>query len=140
MRRWPFVDKNYIELQNIINGALQPLVSKLNALEEKVDKLTSSYVARDDLEKLRQETVLRDGYEVRLASLVARDTQLEEIIKRLDTHMRQEIKDLEERIDKQAQAELSSTDRGWIRFSQLIGAIAIIISLLGVFIGHVQFH
>jgi len=134
------VDRNYVDLTNIINGALAPVVTKINTLEEKVDKLTTSYVARDDLDKLRQEMVMRDGYEVRLASLTARDTQLEEVLKRIDIHMRQEIKDLKDELSQKDQAVLSASDRGWIRFSQITGTLALIIGLLEIFVGHIQFH
>ena len=134
------MDRNYVDLTNIINGALAPVVTKINTLEEKVDKLTTSYVARDDLDKLRQEMVMRDGYEVRLASLTARDTQLEEVLKRIDIHMRQEIKDLKDELSQKDQAVLSASDRGWIRFSQITGTLALIIGLLEIFVGHIQFH
>jgi hypothetical protein len=48
---------DYSDLAVILQSTINPLVSKLSTLEDKVDKLNQDRVTRTDLEKLRGEIV-----------------------------------------------------------------------------------
>lgn len=145
---------DYSELANLIQATMSPLINKIQTIENKVDILSQDRVTRTDLEKLRGEIVGsfvdRASYEARQAALVDRnaatDMSMRELRKDMDADL-QKIHDrlesgkqqIEDRIKNIQEAELSARDRAWLRVSQVIGIIALIVSLIGAFIGHIHF-
>lgn len=158
--------KDYTELLSWLSQASAPMIAKLQTLEDKVDKLSQDRVTRTDIEKLRAELVgtmvPRDGYEARHQGLIARDTQIEDMVRELRKdynedlkEMRAEISDdlqkihdrlesgkqqIEDRLKQAQEAQLSVKDRAWIRFSQLIGFAGILIALIDLLWQHVGLH
>ena len=146
---------DYSELATLIQTTISPLVSKIQIIENKVDLLSQDRVTRTDLEKLRGEIVGsfvdRASYEARHAALLDRNSAIEmsvrELRKDMDADL-QKIHDrlesgkqqIEDRIKNIQEAELSARDRAWLRVSQVIGVVALIVSLLGVLIGHIHFN
>src|SRR5438067_11012908 len=105
---------DYGDIATMLQTIISPLTSKLQTLEDKVDKLSQDRVTRSDIEKLRGELVgtmvPRDAYEPRHASLVERDMQLENIsreerkdridqIKSLGNEMQLDLQRIHERLE-----------------------------------------
>src|SRR4051794_15946834 len=114
---------DYSELAVILQSTINPLVSKLQTLENKVDGLSQDRVTRTDLEKLRGEIVGsfvdRASYEARHAALIERHTQLDMNIKDLRRDMDQDLQKIEDRLKQQQEATISDKDRNWLRWSQV---------------------
>ena len=151
-------------MMNMIQTMLGPLVSKLQTLEDKVDKLNTDRATRSDIEKLRHDMVSgfvpRDAYEARHSALIERDTQLESRDRELQKIHETDIKELredvekdlqriherletgkqqlEDRIKQQQEVQLSTKDRTWLRFSQGAGAVSIIIAVLDWLFQHIK--
>jgi ElaB/YqjD/DUF883 family membrane-anchored ribosome-binding protein len=152
-------DLTATEIAGIIQTALVPLTNRMQDM-----------ATRSDIEKLRAELVNtmvpRDSYEPRHVALVERATQLENMIREMRKDHDEEMKVLraeyqqqmqqlhdrlesgkeqfEKRMDDILKNIESAKDRGWLRFSQVVGAIfgalALLISLLGALIGHIHFQ
>lgn len=146
---------DYGEIAAIIQTALGPLMGEVQSLKGKVDTLSVDRVTRTDLEKLRAEIVgsyvPRDSYEARHAALIDRNLQLENIMRELRKEYEQDIQriherlesgkqQLEERIKEIQQAELSAKDRAWLRVNQVLGILAILITIAELFLQHVKFN
>jgi Rad3-related DNA helicase len=155
---------DYGDITSILQTIINPLTSKLQTLEDKVDKLNTDRVTRTDFENLRKEIsgsyVPRDAYEPRHLALVERQTTLESSIREVRKDHVDDIKNirdeigqdlqhvhdrlesgkqqLEERIAKQSEMQLSTKDRNWMRLSQWIGVLAIILSVLDWIFQHVK--
>lgn len=148
-------NSDYNDLALILQSTINPLVSKLQTLETKVDNLNQDRVTRTDLEKLRGEIVGsfvdRASYEARHAALIDRNTALDMNIKDLRRDMDQDLQkihdrlesgkqQIEDRIKQQSDAQLSVKDRAWLRWSQIAGCAGIVIALLDVIVQHVRFN
>lgn len=143
-------------IQSAIQAAITPLTVRIGQLEEKIDKLSTDHVTRADIEKLRADLtrnmVSRDAYEPRHAALVERDVQLESMVRELRKDSEDELKKLvdmgtqswqkmdaridatkelvDTRLKEQQQAHLSEKDRAWLRMSQTVGFLAVVLALL----------
>lgn len=155
---------DYGDITTILQAIINPLTSKLQTLEDKVDKLNTDRVTRTDFENLRKEIsgsyVPRDAYEPRHLALVERQATLESSIREVRKdhiddlkavredieqdieriHERQESskQQLEDRIKQQTEAQLSHKDRNWLRISQWTGVLAIILSILDWLFQHIK--
>jgi ElaB/YqjD/DUF883 family membrane-anchored ribosome-binding protein len=122
-------------------------------------------VTRSDIEKLRSEMstayVPRDAYEPRHAALIERDTQLDNNIRELRKDCESDIRQLREDVEKslqkvherlesgkqqiedrfkeQQEVQLSTHDRVWVRWSQVVGYIGMVLAILGFIFDHVSF-
>jgi hypothetical protein len=143
-------------IQNTIQAAITPLSLRIQQLEDKIDKLSSDHVTRADIEKLRAEMVRnlvsRDSYEPRHAALIDRNMQLETMIRELRKDTEDEFKKLidmgsqswqrmdmridatkelvEDKLKQQHEAQLSAKDRAWLRGSQMVGFVGLILAVL----------
>lgn len=143
-------------IQSTIQTAITPLSMRIQQLEDKIDRLTQDHVTRADVEKLRTEMVRnlvsRDAYEPRHAALIERDLQLEAMIRETRKDSEDELKKLidmgsqswqrmdaridatkelvETRLKEQHEAQLSAKDRAWLRGSQTVGFIGLILAVL----------
>lgn len=102
-RRSEFTELSNL-IQNSISNAISPLTTKIQILDEKVDKLSQDRVVRSDLEKMQNEVkasmVPRDTYEYRHASLVERDAQIEATVHNMRRDLEERVKSFETRFDK----------------------------------------
>lgn len=143
---------------------LQDLENKVDRLNE--DRVTRTDIEKLRTE-LVGAMVPRDSYEPRHAALVDRDTQLEGMIregrreldervrtfeerfthgseqfqqylKAIDQRIEESRRYFEERVKQQTEAQLSVKDRAWLRWSQVIGFISVVISLLAIALQHVH--
>jgi len=154
----------YGDITSILQAIINPLTSKLQTLEDKVDKLNTDRVTRTDFENLRKEIsgsyLPRDAYEPRHLALVERQATLEggirevrkdhvDDIKAVREEVEQDIEhiherlesgkqQLEDRIKQQAEAQLSHKDRNLMRISQWTGVLAIVLSVLDWILQHVK--
>lgn len=133
----------------IIQTAINPLVSKIQTLEEKVDRLGQDRITRSDMEKLTLTFVQRDAYETRHAVLVdqAREVEAdlrdlrkihEEAIQRLREQLEISKKQTEEQLKQQQETALSSKDRAWVRWSITAGWIATALSIITFLLSHLR--
>ncbi|SRR5579875_986168 len=153
-------------LATLMQSTINPLISKLQILETKVDSLNQDRVTRTDLEKLRGEIVGgfvdRASYEARHAAVVDRCMALDMAVRELRKDTEDEFKKLidmgtqswhridakldamdkviEDKLKEQQQAQLSATDRAWLRATQLASYAAIGLSALDLLLRllHVQ--
>jgi len=141
---------DYTELQAIIQTIIAPLIEKLRELDTKVDRLSENNVTRGDIEKLSSNFISREYYNTRHDQLIERDLDLEKMIRDMEIKKQLDLQKIYEKIEEhrqqaearaqnQHQAQLSQQDRQWIRISQLIGVVAIIITILSFFLQHVRF-
>jgi len=158
----------YSEIAQIIQSTLEPLMAKLDTkidrLELKVNHLSEDRVTRADVEKLRSELVTtmvpRDSYEARHTSIISRASDMETRLKKheedaqsivqklyekfelsnrdLESQFKEHEKKTEEKLDKKDDVHLNNKERGWLRFSQISGALAIIIAIIGILLEHVR--
>lgn len=152
------------EILQMLQTASTPLVSKLQAIDEKVNVLSQDRVTRSDIEKLRAELVgsmvPRDSYEPRHLALTERQTTLEgsvrevrkehaddmkalreaveQDLERIHERLESGKQQLEDRMKQQTEAQLSTKDRNWVRVSQWAGILAIILSVLDWIFQHVK--
>lgn len=93
---------NSVEMNAIIQSTINPLILRMQALEDKVDRLSQDHVTRTDIDKLRSELVgslvPRDSYEPRHASLVERDAQLEGNLREMRRELEEKVKSFEDRL------------------------------------------
>jgi chromosome segregation ATPase len=152
-------DFTLADITATIQKSIEPLVSKLETkvdrLEAKVDAISQDRVTRPDMEKLRSELVgtmvPRDAYEPRHAALIARDTDIEQDIRRLESDLRDQLQRLHERLEsgkqqiedrfkQQAEAELSTKDRAWVRGSIISGWVAAAVAIVTLLLEHIRFN
>lgn len=100
-------NQDYLEIvnvvQNTIQSAINPLISKINAIDEKVNELRQDRVTRTEftstIESLRKEVmgsmVPRDAYEPRHAALIERDAQLEASMRDLRRDFQEDMKNMQ---------------------------------------------
>jgi Rad3-related DNA helicase len=153
----PIANKSndYSDLAAVLQATINPLVQKLQTLETKVDGLNTDRVTRTDLEKLRSEIVgsyvPRDAYEARHTALIDRNLNLENTMRELRKDYESDVQRLHERLEsgkiqletriKDAQqSELSAKDRNWIRGSQIMGYLAILLAILDFLLQHIKFN
>lgn len=140
-----------MDVINAVRQEVQPLLTKINALEEKINDLNRDRVTRSDLEKLTMAFVPRDSYEARHAQLIERDKELEVDMRDFRKEHEEENKKIHERLEsgkqqiedrfKQLQeAKLSDQDRYWLRFSQFLGGLGLLGALLDFLLQHVHFQ
>lgn len=148
------------DIAAIIQTAINPLLAKIQTLEDKVDRLAQDRVTRSDLEKLTLAFVPRDAYEPRQAVLIERDKQLEDdlremrknideqleklaaqgtaALQRMDTRIDANKQLIEDRLKQQQDAQLSETDRAWVRWSIVAGWGAALIAVLSFLLQHIK--
>lgn len=135
-------DLNAMDLLDRINSSikteLQPLTSKIEALDTKVSELYKDRVTRGDLEKLSIAFVPRDAYEARHSQLIERDKYLEDTVRQLQKDHDADILRLENLIKQQQEIQLSSQDRNWIRTGQIMGALGLIGAAVEFLLSHVH--
>lgn len=173
----PQRNNDYSDLAAIMQSVVNPLTTKLQAIDDKVNALSQDRVTRSDIEKLRAELigtmVPRDAYEPRHLALTERMTTLDAMIReerkdrsgeikaihdnmeldlqkiheRLESgkaQIEQRIKDQQEQIDDQFKehqdTSLSNKDRLWVRWSQLIGFVGIVLAVLDWVTQHVHIN
>lgn len=160
----PQRNSDYSDLAAIMQTAITPLTTKLQAIDDKVNALSQDRVTRSDIEKLRAELigtmVPRDAYEPRHLALTERMTTLDAMIREERKERDEEIKDIhdsmeldlqkiherlesgkaqfEQRLKDQQEMQLSDKDRLWIRWSQLIGFVGIVLAVLDWLTQHVH--
>lgn len=144
----------------IVLATLNPLVNKLQSLEEKVDRLSSDHATRSDIEKLRNELVglfvPRESFEERHQALIANNRNIESSVRNnRDTIMdlikahEDEIKNvklqIEESEDKfiklleeSKENELTAKERLWVRWAYIGGFVSVIIAIADVVIQHIR--
>jgi hypothetical protein len=144
---------DYSEIAALIKATLDPLVSKVSSVEAKVDRLegkvdvlSQDRATRGDLDKLRQELfstfVPQNFYEARHQALISRAAEIENDVKTLRADVNIQIQHIHDRLESgkqqienrlkdQQEAELSSRDRNWVRWTQALGFIAVAITILG---------
>lgn len=138
----------------IIQTAISPLIAKIQSLEEKVDRLNQDRVTRSDVENLRKELlgtmVPRDSYEPRHAMLIERDTQLELAIRDNRKEVDADLKELEKRIEvnkelidekikEKSTADLSKEDRHWMRLTQIVAYVSLLVAIAEFAVQYVHF-
>lgn len=135
----------YSQIAALIQKTIDPLTSKIDKLEGKIDLIFIDYVKRSDLENLRKDFqsifIQRAEYEPRHDALISRDSYLEGQINRIEAETQSEFQRLHERLesgkqqienrfDKQKEESISGKERLWMRagtvFSILVALIAII--------------
>jgi len=142
-------DFTAVDITAIIQTAITPLISKIQALEDKVDRLGQDRITRSDMEKLTLTFVQRDAYETRHAVLVDQARQIEvdlrELRKMQDEafiRMREQLettrKQMEEQLKLQQETALSSKDRAWVRWSITAGWIATAVSIITFLLSHIR--
>jgi hypothetical protein len=162
----PSRNNDYSDLAALMQGIVNPLASKLQVIDDKVNSLSQDRVTRSDIEKLRAELigtmVPRDAYEPRHLALVERQTTLEAAIrearkehidevKAIRDDMEQDLQrvherlesgkaQIEQRIKDQQDVTLSDKDRLWIRWNQVVGFVGIAIALIELIMQHVKFN
>lgn len=140
-----------LDIVNAVRQEVQPLLTKISALEEKINDLNRDRVTRSDLEKLAMAFVPRDSYEARHAQLIERDKELENDMRELRKDVEasdQKIHDrlesgkqqIEDRIKNAQEIKLSTQDRYWLRVSQILGAIGLLGALLDFISQHIHFQ
>lgn len=150
----PMPQRDYNDIAAIIQAAVNPLMSEVQSLKGKVDVLSVDRITRTDLEKLRTEIVgsyvPRDSYEARHSALIDRNLQLETAMRELRKDYEADVQRLNERLEsgkqqlevriKDAQeTELSAKDRNWLRFSQALGILSVVIVAIDWLSQHVKF-
>lgn len=128
----------YADLISVIQSTISPMVTKLQVLEDKVDKLNQDRATRSDLEKLQDQLRLsfvpRDSYEPRHASLIERDTQLEVMIRELRKDLDADLQKVHERFESgKEQIEdrfKQQQERPWTRITQISGVVAVVLVVL----------
>lgn len=140
----PQRNPDYSDLAVILQSTINPLVSKLQTLENKVDNLNQDRVTRTDLEKLRGEIVGsfvdRASYEARHAALIERHTQLDMNIKDLRRDIDQDLQKIEDGLKQQQEATISDKDRNWLRWSQVVGYLGGALAIIDLLVQHVKFN
>lgn len=162
----PQRNNDYSDLAAIMQSVVNPLASKLQVIDDKVNSLSQDRVTRSDIEKLRAELigtmVPRDAYEPRHLALTERQTTLEAAIREERKDRDKEIKaihdsmeidlqrvherlesgkaQIEQRFKDQQEMQLSDKDRLWIRWSQIIGFAGIVIAVLDWVTQHVHIN
>lgn len=141
--------ENYGEVITLISDVNK----KIERLSDKFEELARDYVTRADIDNLRKEIqtsfVLRAEYEPRHNALISRDSYLESEIKRIDSESQNEFQRLHERLEsgkqqiedrfkQEREVVLNSKDRSWVRVSQILGIVALIVSIVGLLLGHVR--
>lgn len=157
---------DYSDLAAIMQTAITPLTTKLQAIDDKVNALSQDRVTRSDIEKLRAELVgsmvPRDSYEPRHLAMTERLTTLENGIREERKDRNGEIKaihdsmeldlqkiherlesgkaQLEQRIKDQQDITLSDKDRQWIRWTQIVSIASIVIAILEFVSQHIKIN
>src|SRR6266702_2919844 len=94
----------YGDITSILQAIINPLTSKLQTLEDKVDKLNTDRVTRTDFENLRKEIsgsyLPRDAYEPRHLALVERQATLEGGIREVRKDHVDDIKAVREEVEQ----------------------------------------
>jgi hypothetical protein len=101
----PVTPRNdYLEITNVIQNTIQtaitPLITKINAIDEKVNELRQDRVTRTEfsaaIDNLRKEMfgsfVSKEPYETRHATLINRDNQLELLMRDMRKDYEEELK------------------------------------------------
>ena len=99
-------------------AALTPMMRQLDRLEEH----TRDIVTRSDLEALRKELVARDSLEPQLNALKNQ-------IERVDQDRVNDKKDVDKRLEKMENDQLSRQDRLWLRMGQVAAFSAFALAL-----------
>ncbi len=143
------VRENYGEIITLISDVNK----KIERLSDKLEDLARDHVTRADIDNLRKEIqtsfVLRAEYEPRHNALISRDSSIESELKRVDSETQSEFQRLherlesgkqqiEERLKQEREVALNSKDRSWVRVSQILGIVALIVSIVGLLLGHVR--
>lgn len=157
---------DFSDFAAMLQTTMHPLTTKLQTLEDKVDRLSQDRVTRTDIEKLRAELVgsmvPRDAYEPRHLALVERMATLEagireerkdrlednkgvrddveQDLQRLYERMESGKAQIEQRFKDQQEMTLSGKDRLWIRWNQVVGLLGILIALIDLIVQHVGLH
>lgn len=98
---------------------------------ERLDERTRDLATRQDLESLRKEVVARDLLEPQLSLLKVQ-------IARLETDRQNDQKEIDQRFEEMKNEQTSRSERLWMRLGPVVGAIALILSLIE-FLSHVRF-
>lgn len=162
----PQRNNDYSDLAALMQSVVTPLTTKLNAIDDKVNALSQDRVTRSDIEKLRAELigtmVPRDAYEPRHLALTERMTTLDAMIREERKERDDEIKDIhdsmeldlqkiherlesgkaqfEQRLKDQQDLTLSDKDRQWIRWTQIVSIVSILIAVLEFVSQHVKLN
>lgn len=140
-----------MDIINAIRQEVQPLLTKIGVLEDKISDLNKDRVTRSDLEKLAMAFVPRDSYEARHAQLIERDKELENDMRELRKEQEdanQKIHDrlesgkqqLEDRMKQMQEAKLSEQDRWWLRISQILGGLGLAAAVVDFLLQHIHFQ
>jgi hypothetical protein len=156
-------------IQNAItplSNKIGQLDDKVNALA--LDRVTRSDIEKLRAELIGT-MVPRDAYEPRHAMLIERDAQLEIAMRDMRRDFQEDLKnmqaqhqiemqrvhdrlesgkqqfekrmdDIEDKMEKAQEAELSTKDRWWVRASIFSGIIAVVVALLEFLLVHVHFN
>lgn len=148
-------NSDYSEIASLIQKTLEPLISKVDKLEGKIDLIFSDHVKRSDLENLRKDIqssfILRAEYEPRHDALISRDTALESGIKRMDAEMQAEFQRLHDRLESgkqqiedrfktQEKESVSGKERFWMRAGTIFGILVGLIAIASFILQHFQFR
>ena len=149
-----------------LSAKIGQLDDKVNALA--LDRVTRSDIEKLRTE-LTNTTVQKDVYETRHLTLIQRDAQLEESLRnvirdnqetikniqaqnyaemqrmheRLESGKQQfedRMKDIEEKIEKSREYEISAKDKIWMRISIIGGSISVFVAIIDFLIGHVHLN
>lgn len=117
-------NNDYSDLAAIMTTAINPLTTKLQAIDDKVNALSQDRVTRSDFEGLRKEIsgsyVPRDAYEPRHLALTERLTTLEAAIREVRKEQAEEIRDLHDSMELDLQKIHERLESGKSQFEQRI--------------------
>jgi chromosome segregation ATPase len=149
-----------------LSAKIGQLDDKVNALA--LDRVTRSDIEKLRTE-LTNTTVQKDVYETRHLTLIQRDAQLEESLRNAIREHQEDIKnaqaqnqiemqrvherlesgkqqfekrmdDIEDKIEKAKETELTTKDRVWLRISIIGGSISVAVAIIQFLMGHIHFN
>lgn len=118
-------------LLTAINARIDPIVRQLERMDERVEARTRNLATRDDLVTLRKELITKDAFDPQLSALTV-------LIARIDHDRTEDRKELNARIDKVENDQLSRQERLWLRISQVGGVLALALALFDL-LTHLKF-
>jgi DNA repair ATPase RecN len=146
-------NSDYSEIASLIQKTLEPLISKVDKLEGKIDLIFSDHVKRSDLESLRKDIqssfILRAEYEPRHDALIARDSAIESEIKRIDIETQAEFQRLHERLEsgkqqieerfkEETRSRISAAERNWTRIGIVFSVLVALVTFAVFILDHFQ--
>lgn len=151
-------DQDYSGLMAALEKASQPFNARLMGLENKMDLLMQDRVTRTDMTLMRNELLASlvpfASYKPEHAALVEKDAQLAAQLTQYRTEAQSDIQritamiaslqtSIDSKFSQAQEATLSQKDRSWVRSTQIVAIISVVLSAIAiaasVFAGHIHF-